>query len=178
MPGYIMEMRNKDKNRFEAVWVEMEPRISSFLYSKGCPTDDIPDLLQETAVRACRRIHLVDENIEPWLWKITRHVFSEYVKRRIKYPMTDESPELQDYSYNPDSKATTHHLFLQILNDLDPIDSKIIINYYSYGLKLREISEIVGKSVSNCHYRIERAKKLIREMYPELCEFRDKEDKP
>ncbi|HEX9745236.1 MAG TPA: sigma factor [bacterium] len=82
-----MEMRNKDKNRFEALWVEMEPRISSFLYSKGCPLDDIPDLFHETAVRACRRIHLVDENIEPWLWKITRHVFSEYVKRRIKYPI-------------------------------------------------------------------------------------------
>jgi len=82
MPGYIREMRNKDKNRFEALWVEMEPCISSFLYSKGCPTDDIPDLLQETALRACRRIHLVDENIEPWLWKITCHESPDSFKQK------------------------------------------------------------------------------------------------
>jgi len=148
----------------------MEPRLGSFLYAKGCPTEDVRDLLQETAYRACSRVYSLTGDMEPWIWSIARHVFSEYIRERKKYPVSEDCDEIVDNRPNPDSLGLIKQLFRQALNELDPLDRMCLIMHDLEGFVLEEISKKVGKSRSNCHYRIERAKGFIRGKFPDLIE--------
>src|SRR3990172_12372233 len=155
-------MRKIDLDRFEKVWHEMEPRLGGFFFAKGCSVEDIQDLVQESAYRACRGIDTLKGEIEVWIWAIGRHVFSEYIRERNKYPKAEDCEDVLDSRPNPDSFGHIRHLFRQCLEEIDPLDRTCLILHDLAGFGLEEISKKVGKSRSNCHYRIEKAKGLIR----------------
>ena len=161
-------MNQDDQRRFEREWRGIEPKLAGFFFRKGCPRDDIDDLVQETALRSWTNYSSLKSDFASWVWGIAKHVFYDYIRKRKKVSELEEEDEITDTAPDPGTRTISKVLLKQCLKKLDPLDRKCLILHDSAGKNLKEISEELGISLSNAHYHVDKARKILQESFPEL----------
>jgi RNA polymerase sigma-70 factor, ECF subfamily len=163
-----VQMNQGDQSRFEREWRVIEPKLAGFFFRKGCPREDIDDLVQETALRSWANFFTLKSDYDSWVWGIARHVFYDYVRKRKRMPEMDLEDQIIDTAPDPGSKTITKMLLKACMKKLDPLDRKCLMLHDYTGKNLKEISEMLGISLSNVHYHVDKARKILQETFPEL----------
>jgi len=160
-------MNQEESRIFEKEWRSIEPKLAGFFFRKGCPQQDIDDLVQETVIRSWTNFPLVKSDLNSWVWGIARLVYLEYLKKRRGEAGFTEGTEIVDIDPNSSYETISKSTMSKSLQELDPIDRKCLILHDSGGKNFSEISKMLGISSSNVHYHVDRARTILRESFPE-----------
>lgn len=160
----LVIIKSAEKQVFEACWQDVERKIAGYFYRKGCPEEDARDLCQETAMRAWAKRSSNKGDFNPWVFRIARFVFLEYL--RSKRDITDVEPV--DKHPGPDRIASAKSLVSECLSMLDEKRRSCLVLHDHDGLGFKEIGDKLGISTSNAHYQVETARKHLRDKFPEL----------
>ena len=112
------------------------------------------DILHDTFVKLLSGRYSVDsEKIRPWLYRVTRNLCYDHL-RRIRWEIRPtEDPEL----------AQDPYAYIELLAHLPKRDQEIVSLKIIGGLTHREIGAVLGISASAAQKRYERAIDALRE---------------
>lgn len=149
-------------------------QVRSYLSVFGINPAYLEDAVQDTMIEALTCLGSLKDitKLKSWLLVIAKRVGLKYVeasKSEMKLSLeeciekgmeADFIPDrlLFDYMKNIDDEELAH-----IINQtLSEKEKKVIILYYVYGHKLKEIAEIIGETETNTRTLSARAKKKLK----------------
>ncbi len=122
-------------------------------------TDDIQDLYQEIVMNLWKSYpgFRNDSKISTWLYRISLNCAITYNRNKKKIiPVVEISPNLSESLSQIENNALIERLY-DIVNHLNKIERSIIFLYLE-GKSHREISDLIGCSVTNVGTKIQRIK--------------------
>lgn len=130
------------------------------------------DLTQETFFKAWRAIISNDykkkSSFKSFLYKIANNLVIDYYRQKSKKYISLEEIEEKSMAYEARQKdeinaAFDKKMIERYLSELDENERQILLYRYVDDLKVKEISEITGKTPNNISVIIHRALKKLRE---------------
>ena len=161
-------MNPLEYNEFEKSWQQVEGKLAGYFYRKGCPEEDSLDLVQETAARAWGGFDTLRGDFTSWVFGIAKYVFIDYLRKRKQVDEIEDEALIEDHRQDPGTRAINAELLRKCFDALDLLDRKCLTLHDIEGYNYEKISETLGISVSNAHYHVDKARKYLRERFPEL----------
>ena len=159
-------------DRFEALWAQYSQRLLAFLRSRVSDEAEAEDLLQEVFLR----IHLNlcglrdYSRLESWVFQIARNAIIDHYRSRrdlVQIPemLPAEEPEEEDV------EAELAPSLKEIVDELPaPYRQALVLTEYE-GLSQVEMASCLGISISGAKSRVQRARRMIRDILLACCHF-------
>ncbi len=165
--------REGDLRAFDQIVIRHQGMISRCLF-RFCPHQaDLEDLVQETFIKAYRKLHLWKPTapFENWLRRIAYNTGHDYFRRCKRTPVTLASRARRANAYEQELPEDRHDLRYQyqiteqvqfLLSHLPGDDRLLLTLQYLEDRSLAEVAEITGWSLSKTKVKSFRAKKKLR----------------
>jgi RNA polymerase sigma-70 factor, ECF subfamily len=165
----VARAREGDLSAFDLLVVKHQGMISRCLF-RFCPhQSDLEDLVQDTFIKAYRKLHLWKPTapFENWLRRIAYNTGHDYF-RRSKRTLGQESNELElerieDRTDIQQEYQVTEQV-QQLLSELPADDRLLLTMHYLEERPLAEVAEAIGWSLSKTKVKSFRAKKKLRKL--------------
>jgi len=144
--------------------------------------EDAQDVTQDAFVKLWRNY----EDIDPgkaagWLMRVVHNLCIDLVRRRkaqrnnFGFPDPDALERLPDRGSQPGPEDALHldqqqRVLLDAMDTLAPETRSVMVMHYFQEMKLQEIAEVLGKTVSALKVQIHRARKSLRLVLTAPCE--------
>lgn len=151
-------------------------RIYRFIYYKTHHKETAEDLTSQTFFKALEHIQDFDpeRNFSAWLYRIARNVVIDYYRKKRPSMVIDDEWDIKDDHDFQEELDRTHSLreLKSYIERLPSIQRDIIVLRVWEDMSYKQISEIVGKSESNCKVIFSRAvNSLKKTVSPALIAF-------
>jgi len=157
----------------QQVWQEYHTRLLSFIVSRVSDPTVADDILQDVFLKIQKGLKTLKETnkLKSWIYTITRNTIIDYYrshKRMEELPESLSSPEK-----NPTGKARKdiEHCMMPMINNLPDEYRETVILSEIEGLKQKEVAERQNISLSAAKSRIQRGRKMVKEMLIKCCAF-------
>lgn len=124
------------------------------------------DILQETLLKLSRggaQGYTPDTNPEAYVLTVARNLALSALPRRARELPSDTIPEdAQPHLATPDSEPMSA---LPVLDTLDTEERQIVLLRLEYGMKHRDIADLLGISRAACEKKYSRAAEKMRAYY-------------
>jgi len=154
---------------------EFRDQLRAFIYKRVSSQVDVEDILQEVFIKAQTNIASLRDAKQciPWVYQITRNTIIDYYnKNKKKYLHTEIAEELSDLSNNEAINPE------EIIQGLKPFIEALPKKYRDAllaidlnGLTQKEYSEQQGISLACSKSRVQRGRKMVKEMLMDCCTF-------
>lgn len=143
-------------------------RCYGYFYRMTGSRDLSDDLLSELFVRLVEKIRTFrGVSFNGWLFKVTRSIFYDYLRRKIREERTAEGHKKQIEEdlkrERKDGDETTDRLQKKLFQLDEETRDVIMLRFYS-ELSFKEIAEIYGEPIGTVLSRVHRGLKRLREM--------------
>ena len=169
-------IRNGDHEAFAELYDQTYDMLYRYVHYFLRDPDQIHDALQEIYISIYKNISSLrlDRLFLAWIRQIAYHVccdMAEEKKRRqdMFLPMTTDEYDLQDYAVHSESEAyravydrDTQTYLQQMLKPCTLKERQAFTLQYRYGLKLEEIADFMGVSLSSVKRYIASARETLR----------------
>ena len=171
----VERAREGDLSAFDALVVKHQGMISRCLF-RFCPhQSDLEDLVQDTFIKAYRKLHLWKPTapFENWLRRIAYNTGHDYFRRSKRSAVSLASPgqesnelELQRLEDRTDiqQEYQVTEQVQQLLSELPADDRLLLTMHYLEERPLAEVAEATGWSLSKTKVKSFRAKKKLRKL--------------
>lgn len=154
-----------DKDAFTVLFQKTYRRM--FFVARRILTndEDIYDALQIGYTKAYKYIHRVTtpETFYAWLSKTVENAARD-VRRDIR-PSEELSLEVNELPAPDTAEDSDRRVTLRrVLREMDPRRAEVLALYYYDGLKLSEISRLLGEPISTVHSRLTAAKRELTDL--------------
>ena len=170
---------NDDSNKCNIDLKEFRDQLRAFINKRVSNQEDVEDILQEVFIKAQTNVASLKDARKciPWVYQITRNTIIDYYnKNKNKYLTTEISEELSDFSdnetINPEEINQGLKPFIEALPKKYR-DALLAIDLN--GLTQKEYSEQQGISLSCSKSRVQRGRKMVKEMLMDCCKFNSDE---
>jgi RNA polymerase sigma-70 factor (ECF subfamily) len=160
--------------KIEYLWKDFESRLRSFIYSKIPDKAIAEDILQEVFIKIHLKIDtLKDESkLQPWLYQITRNLITDYYRKNKPVyqqlvPAVD--PEAEESDDRVMNKAVQD--MIDMMKDLPEEYCEALCMTELEGLNQKDYAEKAGISYSSAKSRVQRARKLLKDMLMRCCHY-------
>jgi RNA polymerase sigma-70 factor, ECF subfamily len=158
------------REKFQENWLELENRkiLPVIFWRLGTPSQDIQDLVNETAFQACRSIMSIRDwdDFDKWIAGIARNVYRRYCRDKAARARKKEISEINFQivgQINLEDCLCNKTVLDDCLRKLDEIERMIVPYRAVSGYKFEEISELVGKPRSSVARYYQRAIEKLRQ---------------
>lgn len=170
--------KNGDDSALNALLREVQPKLYRFSLNMCRHREDAEDVLQDSMLSLARsyRDFRGASSLSTWLYTISRNICIKK-RRKGKYaPKKEESFEnlsqgetdtLKSNSLNPQEALETRELWQRIqmaIKSIEPDYREVLVLRDIEGLSAKEVSEVVGISISAVKSRLHRARGRLREV--------------
>lgn len=128
-------------------------------------SNDAEDVIQETLIKYIQKAPAF-KNIEhekAWLITVATNKCRDILRFKKRYPMIDIN-EIKEFT-----KDTSDSGILDLLMTLPDKFRIVLILYYVEGYKIEDIASIIGKTKSAVKMRLQKGRRLLRELYQKEC---------
>ena len=168
---------NGDKNAFNLLVVRYQNKLAH-LVSRYVSASEVPDVVQETFIKAYRSLSLFkgESIFYTWLYRIAVNTAKNYLISQGRRPPSSDIDAREAESYdsaeslrdidNPESLVLSKEVGKVVFEAIEalPDDLKTAITLREIdGLSYEEIAEIMGTPVGTVRSRIFRARDIIDE---------------
>lgn len=153
------------------MWEDFIVRLKKFIDNHISDKDDSEDLLQEVLIKIYKNLDSLkqDEKIYPWIYQIARNSIIDYYRRKSKIESNLEVEDIKGYDAEESSNGDIAICIKNMINSLPEKYKQVIILSEYENLTYKEISQRLGISVSGVKSRIQRARKLLKNMLCDCC---------
>jgi RNA polymerase sigma-70 factor (ECF subfamily) len=158
----------------KSIWNKFRTELLNYIKTKVSDEYAAEDILQEVFIKIHKNIDQIDNlyNLRAWLYRITNNTIIDFYRKNKPFLPLDEvgdniavEEELIDMN---EEIAACLQPFLQNLPD----KYRRPLELFEFdGMKHKEISKKLNLSLSGSKSRILRAKKKLKEVLTECCEF-------
>jgi RNA polymerase sigma-70 factor (ECF subfamily) len=155
-----------------------EKPIFNLMYRTTGMHDEAADLTQETFLKAYGKIHTFrrGQHFYPWLYTLSINVARDYLRKRQRQPKTSlRDPETIAETAIGDSNAIAEadrsaeiQSLFEILRNLPLGDREALLLRFREGLKMNEIAERLGLSVSGAKMRVQRGLHKLQKAWEDI----------
>lgn len=127
--------------------------------------EDVADAMQETILVCFEKLDTLQypKYFKTWMIRILINICNNMIRQNQRQCLLgDVYPEMADP--NP---VTSNLEFVELLNALDEKYRLVVVLYYVEGLKIAEISELLGMSKNTVKTRLSRARQNLKKEYEE-----------
>lgn len=154
-------MKDISQEKAEAIFREHSAhvyRVALFLSKSPTLADDIT---QDTFLRVFQKYNSYDPGkpVSPWIYKIALNITRNTLRKRKWLHLIKETPDNEGW-YSVEDKILKNEAAEElwtVINKLTLKSREIIVLHYYSGLKLQEISTILGIPLGTCKSRLNTA---------------------
>ncbi len=157
------------------VWEEFSVPLKGFIRKRVANEQDADDILQEVFVKIQNSIiSLMDDNkVHAWIYRITRNTIADYYRKaHSNIEISELSEDLLSAAEEELTANAEIASCLKVMVDSLPETYKQAILMTEFqDMTQRELSEKLGISVSGAKSRVQRARKMLKEMLLGCCQL-------
>ena len=159
--------------QLENLWEQYCCRLKAFIRSRVADENDVEDLLQEVFVRVHTHLCCLRDlsKLESWIYQIARNaIIDHYRSSRPGAKLSESIPsEDETDSYDPEA-ALALSLGGMVAELPVPYRDALVLTEYQ-GLNQRQLANQLGISFSGAKSRVQRARRMLRDMLLACCHF-------
>lgn len=161
----------KDKEWFTAGVLEYQDHMYRIAYNILQNEEDAKDALQEALIRAYSNLNTLrnPEKFRPWIMQILINCAKDACRSRSRIANIQLNSENECLLWSKDNcDPALDSLWLHSgIRKLDEKSRLILILHYFEGMDLRDISRILGITVSSVKVRLMRARQKLKKLLSE-----------
>ncbi len=158
----------------EHIWDEFHIPLSRFIRRRVPDDATADDVLQDVYVKINQHLHTLrqDAQLRAWVYQIARNAIIDFYRHQKPQVTLDAVLDL------PDTPDETDDLTLRLTHSIqnmlkvlpDDYQQALILTEYE-GLSQKELANRLGLSLSGAKSRVQRARKMLRELLLACCHF-------
>ena len=156
----------------EQIWHEFAAKLAAFIRARVPDEAAAEDILQDVFLKIQRRLDQLEDRskLQSWIYQIARHAVIDYYRMRKD---TVELPEtLPGADVVPDDEMEgLKAAFRRMIGGLPEPYREAVILAEIEGLKQRDVAQRLGISLSGAKSRVQRGRRLLKEMLLDCCRF-------
>lgn len=157
------------------IWTEFSEPLRRFIKKRIPNEQDTDDILQEVFIKIHNNIGSLmnDNKIYAWIYRITRNTITDYYRRNGKnFEMTELPEDLESGTDEELSSNIEIASCLKVMMDNLPEKYKQAILLTEFqNMTQKDLGEKLGISVSGAKSRVQRARKMLKEMLLGCCQL-------
>ncbi|MCZ6677424.1 MAG: RNA polymerase sigma factor SigZ [Candidatus Poribacteria bacterium] len=158
-------------NSTEQIWKDYHAKLHSFIQSRVGDASIADDILQEVFLRIHSHLDTLRDNtkIQSWIYQITRNAMTDYFRAQ---QTTEELPDQLPAPVLDDTESTRQELadcLLPMIENLPEKYRQSVMQSEIEGLTQKALAEKQGISLSGAKSRVQRGRKLIKQMFLDCC---------
>ena len=165
----------------ESLWTNIYGELFGFVSKHIKNRDDVNDIIQDTFIKVKTNIDSLKNpaKVESWIFQIARNTMNDFFRKQKKsFAIVENTEEIsleQDAATEDDIKVKrqTQHFSEYagfVVSEL-PEKYRIAVHMADLeGLSMKAVAEELGISVSGAKSRVQRGRKMIKEIILECCE--------
>lgn len=157
----------------EALYNKLGQRLKGFIRRRVLDDTVAEDILHEAFLKMHNNIdNLRDEGkIESWLYQITRNAIADHFRGRRPTTKLHDDLHVVDGDDDNDAMKRISLSVKGMVQQLPaPYRESIILTEYR-GLTQKELAQHQGISISGAKSRVQRARKMLKDMLMNCCHF-------
>jgi RNA polymerase sigma-70 factor (ECF subfamily) len=129
------------------------------------------DLVQEVLLKAYSQLDRLEkkEKLLPWLYQITRNVLIDYFRRNKPAQEFDEAAFAKNADINETTVRELAGCVLPFIQQLPPAYQQAVMLSEIEGVKLKQVAQQQGLSLSGVKSRVQRGRHMLKTMFLECC---------
>ena len=143
--------------------------VQGYLIGKGCNPQDAAELSQSVLLKVHMNRNKFDpaQKLRPWIATIAMRTLIDFWRSSKRSQTVEITDEIRDFdqSTNPETAVTSKIQIEKVekkLNQLKPIDQRIVDLYACEGKTMREIGAETGLTALAVKLRLFRARRFLR----------------
>ena len=153
-------------------WQVLGQRLGAYI-GRRLPAQEVDDVLQDVLLRIHKNVrHLSDDSrFGPWVYSVARNAVIDRLRK--KRPPTTDVAELETVADSePESEQALLNCVTPFVARLPEAYRHAITLVELQGLTQADAAKIAGVSLSGMKSRVQRGRRLLREMFEECCSLK------
>ena len=165
--------RPHNVSRTEEVWNEFGTTLRKFIRRRVKDDHVADDLLQEVFVRVHDKLGSLadEERLSAWLFRIARNVVTDHYRRNEPVELTEESVETESSDAAENINEQVGHWLVSLIAELPEEYRDAVTLAELQGVRQTEIAKIIGMSSSGTKSRVQRGRKMLKDLLLQCCHF-------
>jgi|SRR3989338_5802390 len=168
-----------DLNAFGILVKRYQDKIMRYGYRFLSQYEDRQDVVQDVFIRVYKNINSFDikKRFSPWIYRIAHNTFINFIKKKSREPLSFFDPDtlfshdIPDSSFEDErAQKEIREILDQILDKIDPKYREPLLLYYYEEKDYKEIGEILHIPASTVGVRLNRGKKLMKQIKDQTYE--------
>jgi RNA polymerase sigma-70 factor (ECF subfamily) len=162
----------KENITVQSLWTLLHNRLFKFILRRVSDPDDVEDILQDVFLKVHLHLETIQnlEKIESWVFQIARNSIIDYYRKPTGISYEKELPVFDEYG----GEDTAENLAPYLQEIIQTLPSKyreaILLTDYE-GKNQQQLAKLLGISLSGAKSRVQRARKMIRDVMLACCHF-------
>jgi RNA polymerase sigma-70 factor (ECF subfamily) len=159
----------------EMVWSAFNSRLERFIRSRVSDSQAADDLLQDVYIRIHTRVDTLrdEERLQSWVYQVARNVVNDYYRQLKPLDEITDAVPAQDADDGATDDITERlaqsvRCMIEVLPD--EYREALILTELE-GLTQKELADRLGISLSGAKSRVQRGRKMLRELLLQCCHF-------
>jgi RNA polymerase sigma-70 factor, ECF subfamily len=159
----------------EAIWNNFHGQLEGFIRRRVPDAHAADDLLQEVFIKIHHHIDDVhdEDRLQSWIYQIARNTVYDYYRATKSVEEVTEMIAAPDDEDDP-AEEVTERLIRSVRGMMELLPAEYreaVLLTEVEGLTQAELAERLGISVSGAKSRVQRGRKMLREMLLQCCHF-------
>jgi len=158
----------------EVIWRTLSDRLRQFISAHVRSANDAEDVLQTAFLRIHENLHRLrdSERLEPWVFQIARNAIADHFRKSPIDLLESEVPILPTSDDTPNNlNGAVAGCLTKLIDELPPNLQRAVRLYEQDGISQQAIAERESISLSGAKSRVQRGRKLLRELLEACCQL-------